>query len=224
MILTCPSCGTQYFADEANLAQRDHMVRCAACGHSWKVGAAAADDNVENPQIAHAAMREKLQARRGEVNRRVALTSWLATASIFVLILFGMGVWRNDVVRVWPESASFYRLVGLDVNRFGVAFTSYDQARTFDGTTPILQVWGEVENVTDRTITPPLVLIRMRNDQQEVVGTITAEIEPTNLEGRARGAFRTTLRNPPIESFKLELSYIPREDAARLTVDVRRPE
>jgi predicted Zn finger-like uncharacterized protein len=35
MILTCPSCGTQYSVKEGSIPQGGRKVRCAACGHSW---------------------------------------------------------------------------------------------------------------------------------------------------------------------------------------------
>jgi predicted Zn finger-like uncharacterized protein len=35
MILTCPSCGTQYAVKDGAIAAGGRKVRCAACGHSW---------------------------------------------------------------------------------------------------------------------------------------------------------------------------------------------
>jgi len=35
MILTCPSCGTQYAVKEGAIPQGGRKVRCASCGHSW---------------------------------------------------------------------------------------------------------------------------------------------------------------------------------------------
>ena len=35
MILTCPSCGTQYAVKDGAIPDGGRKVRCAACGHSW---------------------------------------------------------------------------------------------------------------------------------------------------------------------------------------------
>jgi len=35
MILTCPSCGTQYAVKDGAIPPEGRKVRCAACGHSW---------------------------------------------------------------------------------------------------------------------------------------------------------------------------------------------
>ena len=36
MILTCPSCGTQYVVKEGAIPPAGRQVRCKACGHSWR--------------------------------------------------------------------------------------------------------------------------------------------------------------------------------------------
>lgn len=216
MILTCPSCDTQYFADEATLTGTERMVRCAACGHSWEINTPAGSAGLDNPSVAHAAMREKMREKRAALNNRIAIYTWVSMAAIFCLFIGALGIWRNQVVQAWPQSASAYQAVGLDVNRFGVTFVSHDKARTFDGTTPILRVWGNVRNTTGRPVVAPRVMIRMRSDDQEDVGFVTTAIEPLELPANAIGEFRTTLRNPPIDSFKLELTFIPENEAAEL--------
>jgi predicted Zn finger-like uncharacterized protein len=35
MILTCPSCGTQYAVKDGSIPEGGRKVRCASCGHSW---------------------------------------------------------------------------------------------------------------------------------------------------------------------------------------------
>jgi predicted Zn finger-like uncharacterized protein len=57
MILTCPSCGTQYVVKDGAIPPGGRQVRCAACKHSWhqnpEEAAEAETDAVEDsPQIA----------------------------------------------------------------------------------------------------------------------------------------------------------------------------
>ena len=37
MILTCPSCATRYYADDASIGAAGRSVRCASCAHTWFV-------------------------------------------------------------------------------------------------------------------------------------------------------------------------------------------
>jgi predicted Zn finger-like uncharacterized protein len=58
MILTCPSCGTQYAVKDGAIPPGGRKVRCAACGHSWHQETEAeppaiADEEVQpEPEIA----------------------------------------------------------------------------------------------------------------------------------------------------------------------------
>ena len=51
MILTCPSCGTQYVVKDGAIPPAGRQVRCKACGHSWREipEGPAADEPAEVP-------------------------------------------------------------------------------------------------------------------------------------------------------------------------------
>ena len=47
MILTCPSCGTQYVVKDGAIPPQGRQVRCAACKHSWHQDHASASEPQE---------------------------------------------------------------------------------------------------------------------------------------------------------------------------------
>ena len=47
MILTCPSCGTQYVVKDGAIPASGRQVRCKACQHSWREFPAALDGPLE---------------------------------------------------------------------------------------------------------------------------------------------------------------------------------
>jgi predicted Zn finger-like uncharacterized protein len=49
MILTCPSCGTQYAVKDGAIPEGGRKVRCAACGHSWHQEPETGDFAIEDP-------------------------------------------------------------------------------------------------------------------------------------------------------------------------------
>src|SRR4029453_6253201 len=44
MILTCPSCGTQYVVKDGAIPPQGRQVRCASCKHSWHQDPEPADE------------------------------------------------------------------------------------------------------------------------------------------------------------------------------------
>lgn len=68
MILTCPSCGTQYVVKDGAIPPGGRQVRCKACQHSWREFPAAGDEALEldreappspPPQIEQAAAQDE---------------------------------------------------------------------------------------------------------------------------------------------------------------------
>lgn len=60
MILTCPSCGTQYAVKDGAVPPEGRKVRCAACGHSWHQ--AGEPTPTAEPELQDDSSRETTQA------------------------------------------------------------------------------------------------------------------------------------------------------------------
>jgi len=50
MILTCPSCGTQYVVKDGAIPPQGRQVRCASCKHSWHQDAELADETPDDEE------------------------------------------------------------------------------------------------------------------------------------------------------------------------------
>src|SRR5258707_9771128 len=51
MILTCPSCGTQYVVKDGAIPPGGRQVRCASCKHSWHQDPEASEAAVEESEV-----------------------------------------------------------------------------------------------------------------------------------------------------------------------------
>ncbi|WP_084420712.1 MJ0042-type zinc finger domain-containing protein [Henriciella litoralis] len=206
MILTCPNCETQYFADDSTIGESGRSVKCAACDNTWFVdpkGEALAAGRVTGG--AHEAYREKVRARREKASRSVAVIAWVVVGSVFAGILAGGLLFRDRVVEVWPQSASAFDAIGLEVNRFGMTFTETEAERFLEGTTPVLEITGEVKNVTGSVRTAPLIRVVMLDEKGVEIGESFATVSPDNIAAGDTGKFVTRVENPPYEAFELEL-------------------
>ncbi len=212
MILTCPECETQYFADDSTIGESGRTVKCATCGHSWFVGPEGAKQG-EASLGAHETYRLKVRERRRRKSRNAAFSAWTATAAAALVILAGLLLFRGEVVKRWPESASTYASIGMPVNRFGLEFLETEAERFFDGTTPILEVRGAVRNTSSRTVTAPNVRVILLDDQGVRVAEAFAPISPSSIPVDATAIFAARIENPPFESFELELGFVPADTA-----------
>ena len=214
MILTCPSCETQYFADDATIGESGRTVKCAACGHSWH--ARIKDGTPEETSSiiergAHETYKEKVRERRQRKSRFAASMAWFFTGTLFAVLLGGMVLLRNDVVRLWPESAIAYKALGLQVNRFGLDFDSIDSQRTFDGTTPVLTITGTIVNISGVSQPPADIRIRLRDEEGEQVGELISKMPEGRIEPGEEISFTARQDTPPVDAFELELSFVTAE-------------
>lgn len=239
MILSCPSCSAQYFADDKAIGENGRTVRCAACGHSWfarpelsleeKFNASdLSREKVERirqkqdgPDLApHQAIREKEFARKENGSRMAALAAWTGSAAIFFGLGAGAVIKRDDVVKYWPEASSAYAMAGLDVNRYGLEFGPVDAERTFDGTTPILNLSGVVTNPTGKAHYVPELRIDLRDDHGRNVDSVLITLDQTMLAPGEEGHFMTRIDSPPLEAFDLAMSFVEPPKADTRLADI----
>ncbi len=207
MILTCPECETQYFAEDSTIGDSGRTVKCATCGHSWFVGS-------DGHQIgsraagAHEMYRLKVRERRQKQSRQVVFSVWATVMALFVLTVSGLYLLRTDVVERWPETATSYAMLGLEVNRFGLDFVETRADRFFDGTTPILEVRGHLRNIRRSQIDAPQIRVDMLDETGIIIATSYADIAPPEIAAGDLAAFAARIENPPYESFELDISLI----------------
>jgi predicted Zn finger-like uncharacterized protein len=230
MILTCTSCSTRYYADDASIGPSGRTVRCAACGFSWfaephlVLDERAADkaepltrERVErlrkaaeqaSPAPSAAAKFRAQQTERMRKERaRAAIAAWGATGAALAASAAGMVVFRQDVAELWPRSASAFAALGLDVNVYGLEFYDLAVSRAFDGPTPILLVSGEVRNIghDDRHVPPLRIALRDSNSRE--IYEIVQPLSGAALAAGASAPFQVRVENPPADAVDLEATF-----------------
>jgi predicted Zn finger-like uncharacterized protein len=253
MILTCTSCSTRYYTDDAAIGASGRTVRCAACGHSWfaepqltlhaRAGEAPAQRTKQEPltrerveRLRRAAEQPgpapsaaaKFRAQQAERMRRergrAAIAAWGATGVAFAASAAGMVVFRQDVAELWPRSASAFAALGLDVNVYGLEFYDLAVERAFDGPTPILLVSGEVRNIgRDDKMIPP-VRISLRDENSNEIFEIVHAMDTAPVVAGAAAAFQIRLENPPADAVDLEATFASFAEANAANATPQAPE
>ncbi len=207
-------------------------MRCASCGHSWFAKppdegsiAAAESTGLTRQQVErlrqtaaanamartgpHSEIRQR-EANRRRRNRAMAgAIAWTMGFAIFAGVASAAVVLRNQVTDAWPRTASLYKMVGLDVNRFGLDFEGVDAKRSFEGTTPVLTVKGWAINSTDTARPAPQIRISLRDEGGEEITTWTDELKVNSIAPGQRVDFSSRIVAPPVETYALMVSYAP---------------
>jgi len=164
-------------------------------------------------QGGHERYLEMVRLRRRRRARHVAVAAWLIGAALFVAGTGYAVLARDRVVTAWPETASAYRQLGLEVNRFGVDFENIQRSRELDGTTPVLKVSADVRNITARAREAPDVRVGLLDEFDRELAFLIADVEPDIIAPGETGRFRALLENPPADSYRVDLRFRPRGEA-----------
>jgi hypothetical protein len=158
----------------------------------------------------YAARRNKRGFRRPSWHWPLSnLQSGILALIITNAILVG---WRNDVVRILPQTASFYAMLGLPVNLRGLAFDSIATTTEQHEGVPILVVEGSVVNNTRKIVDVPRLKFVVRNSANEEVYSWTAVAPRATLPPGEAVAFRSRLASPPTDGRDVLVRFVTRHD------------
>jgi predicted Zn finger-like uncharacterized protein len=160
---------------------------------------------------------ESFAARRSRRNAKRRAASWPLSrlqSAIMALALISIVLvaWRRDVVRIMPQTASFYATLGLPVNLRGLAFDNVATAMEQHDGVPILVVEGNVYNDARKTEDVPRLKFIVRNAaRQEIYSWMLAPSRNVLQPGEAE-SFRTRLASPPPDAHDIVLRFFNRRD------------
>jgi predicted Zn finger-like uncharacterized protein len=120
--------------------------------------------------------------------------------------------WRNDVVRILPQTASFYSMLGLSVNLRGLALDGVTTTTEQHEGVPILVVEGSVVNDTRKIVDVPRLKFVVRNSANEEVYSWTAVAPRATLPPGEAVSFRSRLASPPTDGRDVLVRFVTRHD------------
>jgi predicted Zn finger-like uncharacterized protein len=123
-------------------------------------------------------------------------------------------VWRADMVRLLPQTAGFYRLVGLNVNLRGLAFKDVKvSTETVEGK-PVLVIEGAIVGETRKAAELPRLRFSVRDAHGAEIYAWNSVLEQTALQPGERVLFKSRLASPPVEGRNIDIRFFNRRDVA----------
>ncbi len=160
---------------------------------------------------------ETLAAQRYPDGGRFAWLRWPLSGMqsvILALILLNAIVigWRNDFVRLMPQTASFYARLGMPVNLRGLSFDNLSTSTEQHEGVPILVVEGDIVNETHKIVDVPRLRFAVRNAGRQEIYSWTAVLPRTLLSPGDAVPFRTRLASPPPDAHDVLVRFLNRND------------
>ncbi len=137
----------------------------------------------------------------------------LACAAMGSLVL-ALLIWRVEVVRLLPQTADFYRMVGLEVNLRGLMFKDVKiTSETVDGK-PVLVIEGVITGEAKKTVQLPRLRFSVRDAQGAEIYAWNAVLDQPVLRPGERAWFKSRLASPPPEGRNIDVRFFHKRDIA----------
>jgi predicted Zn finger-like uncharacterized protein len=123
-------------------------------------------------------------------------------------------IWRVDVVRLMPQTAAFYKLVGLEVNLRGLMFKDVKlTTETVDGK-PVLVIEGTITGESRKPVELPRLRFSVRDAQGAEIYAWNTVLQQSVLNPGERAFFKSRLASPPPEGRNIDIRFFNKRDIA----------
>lgn len=181
-------------------------------------------DEAADPDLAAAptaAPREDIEsaARRVARDSRRKLIKILLPLAIVVLagLNAGLLIWRAEVVRAVPQTASLYERLGLPVNLRGLEFANVTVTRDQHEGVSVLVVEGLILSVSKTPVEVPRLRLSILNDSGAEIYTWTTLPTRNILGAGEQLPFRSRLASPPADGRDVTVRFFNRKDLSTVT-------
>ncbi len=139
----------------------------------------------------------------------VGLPTACAAMGALVLALL---TWRTDVVRLLPQTADFYKMVGLDVNLRGLRFKDVKiTSETVEGK-PVLVIEGVITGESNKPVELPRLRFSVRDAQGAEIYAWNTVLEQPVLKPGEKAWFKSRLASPPPEGRNIDVRFFTKRD------------
>jgi len=141
---------------------------------------------------------QALPDERGPSRLPSALTlGWLVLALVVAGVLGTLAFAPSTVMSVLPGAARLYALFGVPVGSHGLTFEGVRYGWTKEGGQNVLEVQGDVVNLTSSPVDVPTVVIALQDESGSEISEWTTEIGDDELAGGAHAPFLRQIPSPP---------------------------
>jgi|SRR5579863_4942696 len=182
-------------------------------GGDWSSSSASGweeEDSAPRGRFAWLGGLAKRRTSRG-APRRQSLRFTAGCAAMGALAL-AVVIWRAEMVRLMPQTAAFYKLVGLDVNVRGLRFKDVKvTTETVEGTS-MLVIEGAITGESNKPVELPRLRFSIRDAQGAEVYAWNTVLEQTVVRPGEKVVFKSRLASPPPGGRHVDVRFFNKRD------------
>ncbi|MEA2836287.1 MAG: hypothetical protein QOD89_837 [Bradyrhizobium sp.] len=129
-------------------------------------------------------------------------------------LVVALMIWRTDVVRLLPQTAAFYQLVGLEVNLRGLSFKDVKVTSENVEGKPVLVIEGVIVGQAKKPVELPRLRFSVRDAQGAEIYAWNAVLEQPVLKPGEKAWFKSRLASPPPEGRNIDVRFFNKRDIA----------
>jgi predicted Zn finger-like uncharacterized protein len=132
---------------------------------------------------------------------------WGALAATLLMLAGFFFLAPRAVVSMAPGAAKLYAALGMPVNLRGLNFESVRYSWDTEAGQQVLDIDGDIINVTSRTLEVPTVVFVLMSENMEEIDRWATRVREEPLEAGERSAFAARIPNPPAEVRSLRVHF-----------------
>jgi len=190
------SMGDSDLADAAMMdgSMGDGSMADAGMGDPFMSDAGMGDAELGiDPALAAQAFPEEAPRKKPSI----VTIGWLVLALVVAAVIGTLGLAPSAVMSVLPGASRLYALFGMPVGPRGLAFEGVRYGWTSEGSQTVLEVQGDVVNLTSGAVDVPTVVIALRDERGEEISEWTTEVGEAELKGGEHAPFLRQIPSPP---------------------------
>ena len=175
----------------------------------WPVDA---EDDLDGARPGRFAWLGKLVPASARAPRFRAPISLATSCAAMGALVLATLIWRAELVRMLPQTAAFYKLVGLDVNLRGLKFKDVKVSSEVVEGKPVLVIEGSITGDSNKPIDIPRLRFSVRDAQGAEIYAWNAVLEQSVLRPGERAQFKSRLASPPPEGRNIDVRFFNKRD------------
>jgi predicted Zn finger-like uncharacterized protein len=167
----------------------------------------APDKTLIKQRLMAFAQRQKALHKRLPVTRMRNAARQVALGALIIVIAVAI-LFRENIVRQFPDLAGGYSAIGLGVNIVGLEFADVRTLKTLRDGSEMLMVEGRIVSATDRAVLVPQVVVTLLDAGGQPVYEWSVTPKTRDLEPGESVRFETQLVRPPEGAQGVRLTFM----------------